>query len=76
MLTWIKKKYYENKVMLTFYKTTATLLDEQKDIISLLVRLYATLKDTPTEDLKSALITKLAEIIHESARQEHGGEEV
>lgn len=69
MLTWIKKKHYENKVMLAFYKTIHTLITEQKDLVTLLARLYSTLKDTPTEDLKSEFITELAQIIHHSAEQ-------
>lgn len=75
MITWIKKKYYENKVMLAFYKTIAALLNEQKDIIALLTRLYATLKDTPVEELKSEFIAELAEIIHNSAEKERAENE-
>lgn len=70
MLTWIKKKHYENVVMLAFYKAIVNLLNEQKDIISLLTRLYSAFKDTPPEDLKSEFITELARIIHASAEQE------
>jgi len=75
MITWIKKKHYENKVMLVFYKTIANLLNEQKDIFTLLSSLYVSLKDTPVEDLKSEFITELAKIIHESAEQERAGNE-
>lgn len=75
MITWIKKKHYENKVMLVFYKTIASLLNEQKDIFTLLSSLYVSLKDTPVEDLKSEFITELAKIIHESAERERAGNE-
>ena len=75
MITWIKKKHYENKVMLVFYKTIASLLNEQKDIFTLLSNLYVSLKDTPVEDLKSEFITELAKIIHESAEQKRAGNE-
>lgn len=69
-MTWIRKKYYENKVMLAFYKTAATLLREQDEIISLLTRLYTVLKDTPVEELKNQFIVELANIVHDSAEQE------
>ena len=61
--------------MLVFYKTIASLLNEQKDIFTLLSNLYVSLKDTPVEDLKSEFITELAKIIHESAEQERAGNE-
>ncbi len=75
MITWIKKIHYENKVMLVFYKTIVSLLNEQKDIFTLLSSLYVSLKDTPVEDLKSEFITELAKIIHESAERERAGNE-
>ena len=75
MITWIKKIHYENKVMLVFYKTIVSLLNEQKDIFTLLSSLYVSLKDTPVEDLKSEFTTELAKIIHESAERERAGNE-
>ena len=75
MITWITKIHYENKVMLVFYKTIVSLLNEQKDIFTLLSSLYVSLKDTPVEDLKSEFITELAKIIHESAERERAGNE-
>ena len=75
MITWIKKIHYENKVMLVFYKTIVSLLNEQKDIFTLLSSLYVSLKDTPVEDLKCEFITELAKIIHESAERERAGNE-
>ena len=61
--------------MLVFYKTIVSLLNEQKDIFTLLSSLYVSLKDTPVEDLKSEFITELAKIIHESAERERAGNE-
>lgn len=69
-MTWIRKKYYENKVMLAFYKTAATLLREQDEMIALLIRLYTVLKDTPVGELKNQFIVELANIVHDSAEKE------
>ena len=75
MITWIKKKYYENKVMLIFYKSSLNLFEKQKDLIAFISSLYTALKDTPVEELKSEFIAELAEIIHNSAEKERAENE-
>ena len=46
------------------YDTVATLIDNQKDILELLQKMFVALKDVPVEDLQKEFVTKLAEIIH------------
>lgn len=70
MMTWIRKKYYENKVMLVLYKTITELLDEQKELFSLLTRLNSALKEISTVELEHKLIAELEKIVHDSAEKE------
>ena len=42
----------------------ATLIDNQKDILELLQKMFVALKDVPVEDLQKEFVAKLAEIIH------------
>lgn len=65
MITYFKMKKNEWKVKAMFYGTIATLLDNQKDVLNLLQKIYIALKDVPAEDLQNEFISKLAEIIHE-----------
>jgi hypothetical protein len=58
----MKKNEWKIKAML--YDTVATLIDNQKDILELLQKMFVALKDVPVEDLQKEFVTKLAEIIH------------
>lgn len=70
MITWIKRKHYENKVLLTFYRTLSDVLDKQHELLSFLSRLYTSCKDIPVEELKDEFIVELARIVHEAAVKE------
>lgn len=65
MFVYLKMKKNEWKVKAMLYGTIATLLDNQKDILNLLQKMYTALKDVPVEELRTEFVSKLAEIIHE-----------
>lgn len=65
MLKYFRMKKNEIKVKAMLYETAATLLDNQKEITDLVVKLYTSLKDVPVEEIKNEFIKQLAEIIHE-----------
>lgn len=67
---WLKMKKNEIKVKLQFYSALAILLDNNKDIIAFVQRLYEELKDVPTEKLKEELISTIAKLSHEQAIKE------
>ena len=58
----MKKSEWKIKAML--YGTVAILIDNQKEVLELLHKMYIALKDIPAEDLQKELVAKLAEIIH------------
>ena len=64
MIRYFRVKFMELKIKEMLYGTILGVMNEQKDIISLVQRLYVTLKDVPVEDLQKEFIGKLAEIIH------------
>lgn len=61
---YIIMKKNEWKIRAMVYGTIASLMDNQKEILGLLQKMYISLKDVPTEDLQKEFISKLAEIIH------------
>ena len=65
---YFKMKKSEWKIKAMLYGTIATLIDNQKDVIELLKKLYTALKDVPAEELQKEFISKLAEIIHEEGK--------
>ena len=58
-------KKNEWKVKAMFYGAIATLIDNQKQVLELIQKMYIALKDIPAEELQKELISKLAVIIHE-----------
>lgn len=66
MITYFKMKQNEWKVKAKFYGMIVQLMDNQKDIITIIRNLYLKLKDVPAEDLKTEFILALAKTIHES----------
>lgn len=61
---YIIMKKNEWKIRAMVYGTIASLMDNQKEILGLLQKMYISLKDVPTEDLQKEFISKLAENIH------------
>ena len=68
MINYFRMKKAEWKIKAMFYGTIAALIDNQKDIIGLLKKMYTVLKDVPAEELQKEFISKLAEIIHEEGK--------
>lgn len=68
MFTYLKMKKNEWKVKAMVYGTIVALIDNQKDVLMLLQKMYTALKDVPAEELQKEFISKLAEIIHEEGK--------
>ena len=64
MFTYLKMKKNEWKVKAFLYGAVAAVLDNQKDMLALLQKMYIALKDVPADELQKEFVTKLAEIIH------------
>ncbi len=62
---YLRMKKNEWKIKATVYGIIATLIDNQKELLSMLQKMYTALKDVPAEDLQKEFIAKLAEIVHE-----------
>ena len=65
MTAYFKMKKNEWKVKAQFYGIAAAILNNQKDIISLVQRLYLALKDVPADELRNEIVSSLASLIHE-----------
>lgn len=61
---YIRTKKAEWKIKATVYGTIAALIDNQKELMSMIQKLYIALKDVPAEELQEEFISKLAEAIH------------
>ena len=68
MFTYLKMKKSEWKIKAMFYGTITALIDNQKEVLVLLQKMYTALKDVPAEELQKEFISKLAEIIHEEGK--------
>lgn len=69
MINYFRMKKAEWKIKATFLGAIASIIDNQKDILSLLQKMYTMLKDAPVEDLQKEFVAKLAEIVHEESKQ-------
>ncbi len=67
MFTYFKMKKNERKIKAALYGTIGALMDNQKDIMALIQKLFEALKDVSAEDMKDEFISRLAELIHEDA---------
>lgn len=64
MFTYLKMKKNEWKVKAILYGAIATLIDNQKDVLEFLQKMYTALNDVPVEDLQKEFVSSLAEIVH------------
>lgn len=64
MPSYIRMKRNQWKVRAALYAAAATVIDDHKEILALLQRMYTALKDVPPEDLREALVSRMAEMIH------------
>ena len=65
LINWYKSKKAEFKVKAMFYGAIAGIIDNQKPIIEMAKNLFAELKDVPPEQLRSELVARVAELVHE-----------
>lgn len=68
MINFIRMKKNEWKIKAMFYSAIATLIENQKELLELIQKMYSALKDVPADELREDFISKLAEIIHESEK--------
>ncbi|MDE5830623.1 MAG: hypothetical protein K2H53_02875 [Clostridia bacterium] len=71
MINFIRMKRNEWKVKAMFYGTIATLIDNQKEVLEFIQKMYIALKDVPAEELQKEFIAKLADIIHEENKDKN-----
>ena len=64
MLSYIKMKRNQWKVRAALYAAAATVIDDRREILALLQRMYTALKDVPPEELREELVSCLAGMIH------------
>lgn len=64
MINYFRMKKAEWKIKATFFGAIASIIDNQKEVLSLLQKMYIALKDIPVENLQKEIVAKLAEIIH------------
>lgn len=65
MKYFFKMKLNEWKIKAQLYGIIASFMDNQKDIAEFVTRMYTALKDVEPDELKEALISRLAELAHE-----------
>lgn len=64
MINYFRMKKAEWKIKATFLGAIASIIDNQKEVLNLLQKIYIALKDVPVEDLQKEFVTKLTEIIY------------
>lgn len=67
---YFRMKKNEWKIKATIYNTMGTLIDNQKEVLELLQKMYIALKDIPVDELQKEFIKTLVEIIHEENKTE------
>ena len=65
MIYYIRMKKNEWKLKAMFFGAIVTMINNQKDILELIQKIYIALKDVPAEELQKEFISKLTYIIHE-----------
>lgn len=71
MIRYLKMKRAEWKVKAMLYGTIAALMDNQKDVLELLQKMYVALKDVPAEELRREFVSRLAELIHSESKEDN-----
>ncbi|MCH5256455.1 MAG: hypothetical protein J1D87_04140 [Lachnospiraceae bacterium] len=66
MIRYIKYKVNKIKFQSMLYEAIASIVENQGEIIELIWKMYAALKDVPAEELRKEIVEKLAEIVHET----------
>ena len=71
MINYIRMKKTEWKIKTAFYEIIAAVIDNQKEILGLLQKMYVALKDVPVDELQNEFVSKLVEIIHEENKEKN-----
>ena len=66
-IKWYKAKKTEIELKLALYTYAAGILNEKAELIELIGRIYASVKDTPTDRMQEQFIKELALLAHEAA---------
>lgn len=68
---YFRMKKNEWKIKAMIYSTIATFIDNQKEVLELLQKMYVALKDVPAEELQKEFVTKFAELIHDENKDKN-----
>ena len=60
----IEMKKKELRVKTALYSAVDKFIVEKQDMLDLVMRIYETLKNTPTENLQQELISQIVNVIH------------
>ena len=60
----IEMKKKEIRVKTALYSAVDEFIVEKQDMLDLVMRIYETLKNTPTENLQQELISQIVNVIH------------
>lgn len=60
----IEMKKKEIRVKTALYSAVDKFIIEKQDMLDLVMRIYETLKNTPTENLQQELISQIVNVIH------------
>ena len=60
----IEMKKKEIRVKTALYSAVDKFMVEKQDMLDLVMRIYETLKNTPTENLQQELISQIVNVIH------------
>jgi len=60
----IEMKKKEIRVKTALYSAVDKFIVEKQDMVDLVMRIYETLKNTPTENLQQELISQIVNVIH------------
>ena len=69
MMTYFRMKRYEWKVKAMLFGAILTVMENRRGTLTMLQKLFASLKDVPEDELQNQFVEKLAEIIHAEHQQ-------
>lgn len=74
MINYFRMKKNEWKLKGMLYGIIVELVENQKDIIAMIQKLYISLKDTSQEDFQKELIKQIASLAHDQVVREREAE--
>ena len=70
MFTYFKMKKAELKVKAAFYGIIAKAIDEKSDVVTMVKSLYESCQGLTGDDLRDAILDRVAELVHAQATEE------